>query len=78
MRTQKTKPGSTSCRQLTRLSVLETFPTTWLLHLSAFKDYVLRWAGTHYREWEEEGHIDEVGPDLSPGRRWKPQRISRL
>lgn len=54
--------------QLTRFSFLETFPTTSLLHLSAFKDYVLRRADTYYKEWEEEGHIDKVGSDLSPGR----------
>lgn len=60
--------------QLTRVSFLETFPTTSLLHLSAFKDYLLIWADKHYQLWKEEGHVDKVGPDLSPGtaERWKP------
>lgn len=56
--------------QLTRVSFLVTFPTTWLLHLSAFKDYVLRWADVIYKVWEDEGRIDGMDPDLSlsPGR----------
>jgi len=39
----------------------------WLLHLSAFKDYVLKWADKHYKIWEEDGYIEAVNIDLSPG-----------
>ena len=53
--------------QLTPVSFLETFPTMWLLHLSAFKDYVLRWADKQYKDWEEDGYIEAVNTDLSPG-----------
>jgi len=53
--------------QLTPILFLETLPTMWLLHLSAFKDHVLRWADKHYKDWEEDGYIGAINTDLSPG-----------
>jgi len=51
---------------ITCQSFLQRIPATALLHLSAFKDYLLSWAKDSYQALEDEGFIALI--DLTKGR----------
>jgi hypothetical protein len=54
-------------RLFTRQYFLERIPAISLLHLSAFKDYLLRWAERNYQELEDDELIGEYLTDLTKG-----------
>jgi len=61
---------------LTRQSFLERISAMSLLHLSAFKDYLLSCVEDSYQALEEEGWIDDV--DLTEGRYVSRGRIQKV
>ena len=61
---------------VTRRLFLERIPATSLLHLSAFKDYLLGWAEDSYQALEDEGFIELV--DLTKGRYSPRSRVQKL
>ena len=61
---------------LTRRSFLERIPTMSLLHLSAFKDYLLSWAEYNYQYLEDERLIEDFLIDLTRGR-YIPSRVQK-
>jgi hypothetical protein len=58
----------TEDRLLTRQSFLERIPAISLLHLSAFKDYLLSWAEEIYEVLEGDDLVGEYLIDLTRGR----------
>jgi hypothetical protein len=54
-------------RLFTRQYFLERIPVISLLHLSAFKDYLLYWAERSYQELEDDELIGEYLTDLTKG-----------
>ena len=61
---------------LTRQSFLKRIPALSLLHLSAFKDYLLNWAEYTYRDLEHDDTIWESFGDLTRGR-YVPSRVQK-
>ena len=55
-------------RHLTRQSFLERIPAMSLLHLSAFKGYLLIWAEGTYQYFEDRGFFEVYLLDLTRGR----------
>ena len=60
---------------VTRRLFLERIPATSLLHLSAFKDYLLSWVEDRYQALEDEGIIQLV--DLRKGRYSPRSRVQK-
>jgi len=60
----------------TRQSFLKSVPALSLLHLSAFKDYLLNWAGCTYQDLEGEGIIRQSFGDLTKGT-YIPSRVQK-